>query len=54
VADTGGAARVRFGEVFASREFGALWLAYLLSVAGDQLALVALTVLVFDRTRSPC
>src|SRR5260370_376503 len=30
-----------------------LWLAFLLSVAGDQLALVALTVLVFDRTHSP-
>ncbi len=53
MADRGGAARTRFGEVFASREFGAVWLAYLLSVAGDQLALVALTVLVFDRTHSP-
>ncbi len=33
-------------------EFRALWLAQLLSVAGDQLARVALTVLVYDRTRS--
>jgi predicted MFS family arabinose efflux permease len=33
-------------------EFRALWLAYFLSVAGDQLARVALTVLVYDRTRS--
>lgn len=53
MADRAGAARARFADVFASREFGALWLAYLLSVAGDQLALVALTVLVFDRTHSP-
>jgi MFS family permease len=30
-----------------------LWLAQVLSVAGDQLARVALTLLVFDRTRSP-
>jgi len=29
-----------------------LWLAQLLSVVGDQLARVALTVLVYDRTRS--
>jgi MFS family permease len=33
-------------------EFRALWLAQLLSVGGDQLARVALTVLVYDRTRS--
>src|SRR5260370_33544162 len=45
--------RATFGDVFAVSEFRALWLAYLLSVAGDQLALVALTVLVFDRTHSP-
>lgn len=30
-----------------------MWLAQLLSVAGDQLARVAMTVLVYDRTRSP-
>lgn len=34
------------------REFQALWLAQLLSVVGDQLARVALTILVYDRTRS--
>ena len=34
-------------------EFRALWLAQILSVAGDQLARVALTLLVFDRTGSP-
>jgi MFS family permease len=47
------AARPRFSSVFSSAEFRALWLAQLLSVAGDQLARVALTVLVYDRTRSP-
>jgi MFS family permease len=38
--------------VFAVAEFRALWLAQVLSVGGDQLARVALTVLVYDRTRS--
>jgi len=33
-----------FRDVFAVGEFRALWLAYLASVAGDQLALVAVTV----------
>ncbi|MGH3266842.1 MAG: MFS transporter, partial [Trebonia sp.] len=46
-------ARAGFGEVFAVTEFRALWLAQSLSVIGDQLARVALTVLVYDRTRSP-
>ena len=41
-----------FAQVFAVGEFRALWLAQLLSVAGDQLARVAMTVLVYDRTRS--
>lgn len=41
-----------FREVFAIGEFRALWLAQLLSVAGDQLARVAITVLVYDRTHS--
>ena len=41
-----------FRAVFAMREFRALWLAQLLSVAGDQLARVAITVLVYDRTHS--
>jgi MFS family permease len=44
--------RARFGDVFAVSEFRALWLAQLLSVAGDQLARVALTVLVFEHTHS--
>jgi MFS family permease len=39
--------------VFAVGEFRVLWLAQGQSVAGDQLARVAMTVLVFERTRSP-
>jgi MFS family permease len=46
------AARATFRDVFAVAEFRALWLAQLLSVAGDQLARVALTVLVYARTQS--
>ncbi len=41
-----------FRDIFGLAEFRALWLAQLLSVAGDQLARVAMTVLVFDRTHS--
>ncbi|WP_163510479.1 MFS transporter [Fodinicola acaciae] len=41
-----------YRSVFAVAEFRNLWLAHILSVAGDQLARVALTVLVFDRTKS--
>jgi MFS family permease len=44
--------RSTFGEVFAVGEFRALWIAQVLSVAGDQLARVALTLLVFEQTRS--
>jgi MFS family permease len=47
---TGRAARYR--DVFANGEFRALWLAELVSTAGDQIARVALSLLVFDRTRS--
>ena len=47
-----GAAQATFGEVFAVGEFRSLWLAQVLSVAGDQFARVALTLLVFDRTGS--
>jgi hypothetical protein len=43
---------VKFRDVFAVREFRALWAAQLASVAGDQLARVALTVLVYARTNS--
>ena len=45
--------RATFRDVFAVREFRALWLSVILSAAGDRLALVALAVLVYDRTRSP-
>src|SRR6202021_3903289 len=41
-----------FRQVFAVSEFRALWTAQVLSVAGDQLARVALTLLVFARTHS--
>jgi len=47
------ARRATFGEVFAVREFRALWASEILSVCGDRLALVALTLLIYDRTRSP-
>jgi hypothetical protein len=43
---------VTFRGVFAVGEFRAVWLAQVLSVAGDQLARVAMTVLVYDQTRS--
>jgi MFS family permease len=39
--------------VFRVGEFRALWASQSLSEAGDRLALVALTLLVYDRTRSP-
>ena len=39
--------------MFTVREFRALWLSVVLSAAGDRLALVALAVLVYERTRSP-
>lgn len=41
-----------FREVFAVREFVGIWTATVLSVAGDQFARVALSLLVFDRTGS--
>ncbi len=40
------AAAVTFRAVFAVREFRALWFSEILSIAGDRLALVALTLLV--------
>jgi MFS family permease len=43
----------RFRDAFAVGEFRTLWSAYALSVCGDQLAAVALSVLVYDRTGSP-
>jgi MFS family permease len=43
---------VTYRATFAVAEFRALWLAQVTSVTGDQLARVALTVLIYDRTRS--
>jgi MFS family permease len=42
-----------YRDVFAVAEFRALWAAQVLSVGGDQLARVALTVLVYAHTGSP-
>jgi MFS family permease len=42
-----------FREVFATAEFRPLFGTFLLSTAGDELARVALTVLVYQRTASP-
>jgi len=47
------AQRATFRDVFAGREFRALWLSQILSAGGDRLALVALALLIYDRTRSP-
>ncbi|AYY14382.1 MFS transporter [Actinobacteria bacterium YIM 96077] len=41
-----------FRSVFAVPEFRRLWTAHALSVVGDQLARVAITILVYDQTRS--
>lgn len=46
-------ATATFREVFADSEFRAIWLAEFASVAGDQFARVALTVVVYERTHSP-
>jgi MFS family permease len=47
------ARRPSYRDVFAVSEFRALWLSYVLSAAGDRLALVALTILVYARSKSP-
>jgi predicted MFS family arabinose efflux permease len=44
--------RATYRKVFAAREFRAIFLAQVTSVTGDQLARVALMVLVYERTRS--
>jgi MFS family permease len=43
----------RYRDAFAAPEFGPLFAAYVLSLVGDVVAAVALTVLVFQRTGSP-
>jgi predicted MFS family arabinose efflux permease len=45
--------RATFRDVFADREFRAVWFSEILSVTGDRLALVALTLLVYSQTKSP-
>jgi MFS family permease len=47
------ARRPSFRDVFTHPEFRALWVSYVLSAAGDRLALVALTLLVYSRSKSP-
>jgi predicted MFS family arabinose efflux permease len=47
------ARRPSFRDVFAHPEFRALWVSYVLSAGGDRLALVALTLLVYNRSKSP-
>ena len=47
------ARQATFRDVFAVREFRALWASQILSEGGDRLALVALTLLIYGRTRSP-
>src|SRR5512135_1671862 len=44
--------RLGFRDVLAIREFRAMFVAHLLSLVGDQVAKVALAILVFDRTSS--
>ncbi len=50
--DDAAPSRPGFGSLLRISEFRALWLSGLLSLSGDQLARVALTVLVYDRTQS--
>jgi predicted MFS family arabinose efflux permease len=50
---TSTASRPSYREVFAHPEFRALWVSYVLSMGGDRVALVALTLLVYDRSKSP-
>jgi predicted MFS family arabinose efflux permease len=45
--------RATFGQLFSIAEFRALWVSSVTSVLGDRLAVVALAILVYDRTRSP-
>lgn len=49
---SGGERAASYRDVFAVREFRVLFLTHVVSIAGDQMARVALAVLVFDRTGS--
>ncbi|MDT0260983.1 MFS transporter [Jatrophihabitans lederbergiae] len=52
MADVITSGRVSFRDVLRNREYRSLWIADAQSMAGDQLARVALSVLVFERTSS--
>lgn len=52
VTDEAGATRVRYRDVLANREFAALYASQGLSLLGDQLARIALALLVHQRTGS--
>jgi hypothetical protein len=45
--------RARLRDLAGSGEYRAIWASYVLSAAGDRLALVALALLVYNRTHSP-
>lgn len=45
--------KASFRDVFKVGEFRALWLSQVFSGAGDRLALIALTILIYQRTQSP-
>src|SRR5881227_2106930 len=45
--------RVTFRDVLANREFRALYIAQALSIVGDQLARIAVALLVFNKSDSP-
>jgi MFS family permease len=47
------APRARLRDLVAAGEYRAIWGSYILSATGDRLALVALALLVYDRTHSP-
>ena len=47
------APRPSYRSVFGVSEFRALWVSYVLSAGGDRLALVAMTILVYARSKSP-
>jgi diguanylate cyclase (GGDEF)-like protein len=51
--EAAGPRRVTFGDVLANREFRAMYVAQALSVVGDQLARIAVALLVFSRSHSP-
>src|SRR5882757_9677244 len=53
MANEGGDTPATFREVLAVGEFRALWIAQMQSRFGDQMARVAIAVLVFERTDSP-